>query len=255
VALRSIKLSPKHILLSVCLLLVMLASGIMVQIAAQPTTWTIRLGIDVTTNDLHLSVNGMGFCIPNLPFVDEPGVIPLDGLMVYEGTCKSGLLVGSVTGTLTADFSGVSGPFSLALVYTVGFPGLMSYHSEWKFTGLFSTNLASCLQNVVSDASVRGTGLGGIGLDVDLHLLRLEGACSTEDSIVWLPTFVYSVSPAPTVCVMQLGVQEPDGAVSWLPGYAYPGTPISQCQNTTEYYTDVLGRTIVIHQFNQTTPV
>jgi len=54
------------------------------------------------------------------------------------------------------------------------------------------------------------------------------------------------------LCVVQLGVGEPNGAVSWWPGYGYPDLPISQCQDKTEYYTDVLGRTIVIHQFNQT---
>jgi hypothetical protein len=233
----------------------MLASGILVQIAAQPTTWTITLGIDTTTDDLHLLVNDMPFCIPNLSDL-SPGGNSLDGLKVYEGTCNSGLLVGLITGTLTLDFSG-PGPFSMMLVYTVGFPGLMSYHSEWKFTGLVDTsNLASCLQNVVSDGSVRGTGLGGIGLDVDLHLLTVSGACSLENSILWLPTFVYSVSPAPTLCVIQLGVEEPNGTVSWLPGYGYPGLLPSQCQNKTEVLgQDVLDRTIVIHQFNQTIPV
>jgi len=54
------------------------------------------------------------------------------------------------------------------------------------------------------------------------------------------------------ICAIQVGVEEPKGTVSWLPGYAYPGLPPSQCQDKTEYYTDVLGRTIVIHQFNQT---
>jgi len=54
------------------------------------------------------------------------------------------------------------------------------------------------------------------------------------------------------LCVVQLGVEAANGTVSWLPGYAYPELPPSQCENKTEYYTDVLGRTIVIHQFNQT---
>ena len=48
-----------------------------------------------------------------------------------------------------------------------------------------------------------------------------------------------------SICVIQLGVQQPNGTVSWLPGYGYPGTPISQCGNVT----DVLGRTIMSHQF------
>jgi hypothetical protein len=54
------------------------------------------------------------------------------------------------------------------------------------------------------------------------------------------------------LCVIQVGVEQPTGAVLWLPGYAYPETPISQCQNRT----DVLGQngldeTIVIQQFVQ----
>jgi hypothetical protein len=208
-ALRPIQLSPKHVLLSACLLLV-LASGVVAQIAAQQTTWAITLGFS-ETGFLVLLVNGMPYCIPltsglassvqqNQP-LGQP--IPLDGLNVYEGTCDPplGPLVGPITGTLTIDSSG-PGPFSIVLVYTVGFPGLMSYHSEWKLTGDLQvdnpSSPTSCtFENVVSDASVRGTGLGGIGLNVDLQLLRLDpesGACSVEDGIVLLPTFVYSVS-------------------------------------------------------------
>jgi hypothetical protein len=54
------------------------------------------------------------------------------------------------------------------------------------------------------------------------------------------------------VCVIQVGVEQPAGAILWLPGYAYPGTPISQCENTTDVLgQDVLDRTIVIQQFVQ----
>jgi hypothetical protein len=53
-----------------------------------------------------------------------------------------------------------------------------------------------------------------------------------------------------SICVIQLGVQQPNGTVSWLPGYGYPDSPISQCQNMTEVLgQDVLDRTIVLHQF------
>jgi hypothetical protein len=55
-----------------------------------------------------------------------------------------------------------------------------------------------------------------------------------------------------SICVIQLGVQESDGTIAWLPGYAYPDTPISLCQNMTEVLgQDVLDRTIVLHQFIQ----
>jgi hypothetical protein len=54
------------------------------------------------------------------------------------------------------------------------------------------------------------------------------------------------------ICVIQLGVKQLNGSLSWLPGYAYPSLPPSQCPEKVEYYADVLGRTIAIHQFNQT---
>ena len=57
------------------------------------------------------------------------------------------------------------------------------------------------------------------------------------------------------ICVIQLGVEEQNGAVSWLPGYAYPDLLPSHCPDKSEYYVDgsgVYGGMIVIHQFNQT---
>jgi hypothetical protein len=52
------------------------------------------------------------------------------------------------------------------------------------------------------------------------------------------------------ICVIRLGVQEQNGTIGWLPGYGYPGTPISECQNRTDVLgQDVLDRTIMIHQF------
>jgi len=54
------------------------------------------------------------------------------------------------------------------------------------------------------------------------------------------------------LCVIQVGVEQPPSAVLWLPGYAYPDIPISQCENITEVLgQDVLGTTIVIQQFVQ----
>jgi len=54
------------------------------------------------------------------------------------------------------------------------------------------------------------------------------------------------------LCVIQVGVEQPPSAVLWLPGYAYPDTTISQCENMTEVLgQDLLGGTIVIQQFVQ----
>jgi len=57
------------------------------------------------------------------------------------------------------------------------------------------------------------------------------------------------------ICVIQLGVQEQNGTISWLPGYGYAGLPPSRCPEKFEYYSDPVWdppRTIVFHQYNQT---
>jgi hypothetical protein len=65
----------------------------------------------------------------------------------------------------------------------------------------------------------------------------------------------YSISvefntACPQLCIIQLGMQEQNGTITWLPGYAYPGTPISECQDTTSVLgEDTLGQTIMFHQF------
>jgi hypothetical protein len=59
------------------------------------------------------------------------------------------------------------------------------------------------------------------------------------------------VSKAYELCLIQLGVQQSNETVSWLPGYAYAPIP-PPCPEKFDNYTDVLGRTIVIHQFNET---
>ena len=56
------------------------------------------------------------------------------------------------------------------------------------------------------------------------------------------------------LCVIQVGVEQPAGAVLWLPGYAYPGLLPSSCPEVTEHYIDgsgVYGGMIVFHQFVQ----
>jgi hypothetical protein len=63
------------------------------------------------------------------------------------------------------------------------------------------------------------------------------------------PVFI-SVEVPYSVCVIQLGVEESGGTVTWLAGYAYPGTPISECKDKTDVFgEDTLGRTIMFHQF------
>jgi hypothetical protein len=55
------------------------------------------------------------------------------------------------------------------------------------------------------------------------------------------------------LCVIQVGVEQPAGAVLWLPGYAYPDLLPSSCPDITEQYdgSGVYGGMILVHQFVQ----
>jgi hypothetical protein len=75
-------------------------------------------------------------------------------------------------------------------------------------------------------------------LGVTLIALRLVSADPTVEELPY------------NTCVVQFGVKNSDGTTEWMPGYAYPSTPISGCQDKTdELGEDALGRTIVFHQF------
>jgi hypothetical protein len=60
-----------------------------------------------------------------------------------------------------------------------------------------------------------------------------------------------AVSVSYQLCLVQWGVQQSDGSVWYMPGYAYAGIP-PPCPEKLDSSTDVLGRKIVIHQFNET---
>ena len=60
-----------------------------------------------------------------------------------------------------------------------------------------------------------------------------------------------AVSVSYQLCLVQLGVQQSDGNVWYMPGYAYAPVP-PPCSEKFGSSTDVLGRKIVIHQFNET---
>jgi hypothetical protein len=82
-------------------------------------------------------------------------------------------------------------------------------------------------------------------------LLLLLGVTIIGVRLVFAKPFtIATVAEEPySICVIQMGLQDPNGTIAWLPGYAYPGTPISQCQDETMGGQDVLGRTWVFHQF------
>ena len=51
-----------------------------------------------------------------------------------------------------------------------------------------------------------------------------------------------------SICVVQVGLVQQDGSIVWI-GTGVRGTPISDCQDTTEYFTHVTAGTVVLHQF------
>jgi hypothetical protein len=60
---------------------------------------------------------------------------------------------------------------------------------------------------------------------------------------------VYTVIEVPySICVVQVGLVQQDGSTMWI-GTGVTGAPISDCPNTTEYFTDVGGGTVAFHQF------
>jgi hypothetical protein len=70
-------------------------------------------------------------------------------------------------------------------------------------------------------------------------------------SFTVIPATTTIVVPVPwSICAIQLGVQESGGTIEWMPGYGYPGTPISECQNKTDVLgEDALSEAIMFHQF------
>jgi len=50
------------------------------------------------------------------------------------------------------------------------------------------------------------------------------------------------------VCVVAVGLVQQDGSTEWI-GTGVTGAPISECQNTAEYFNDAAGGTVAINQF------
>ena len=51
-----------------------------------------------------------------------------------------------------------------------------------------------------------------------------------------------------SICVVQFGLVQQDGSIEWI-GTGVTGAPISECQNTAEYFTDAVGGTVALNQF------
>jgi hypothetical protein len=223
---RFFRFSPKHVLLSTCLLLVLVA-GVTAQIAAQST-----ISLDLTVIILpspesvlafDASVNGVEYCIltplstgSSLPSASQlKGAITADEITlngeVIEGPCPltlgaggggfgvsdyrstNGGSVGPFTATITFDGS-LPGDFTIVIVFTVGDGGL---HSESKITGtLLLLSETDCMfENLASQYAF----VTGAGFTLNLQLLTHNGACSilsNEGFVFQLPTLTFgNVAP------------------------------------------------------------
>jgi hypothetical protein len=220
---RSFRFSPKHVLISTCLLLVLVA-GVTAQIAAQSTI-SLDLTVIVLPPDYLLfdaSVNGVEYCIlaplstgSSLPSASQlKGATTADEITlngeVIEGPCPltlgaggggfgvsdyrstNGGSVGPFTATITFDGS-LPGDFTIVIVFTVGDGGL---HSESKITGTLSVSgETGCMfENLASQYAF----VTGAGFTLNLQLLTHNGACSiqsNEGDAFQLPTLTFGNVP------------------------------------------------------------
>jgi hypothetical protein len=197
---HSIKLSPKHALVSTCLLLVLVA-GIMAQTAAQSTNMSLDLTVYGLKGPLGYGegelvyfqsvVNGKTYCIVGLQtgfYPDPISVLLNDG---YEGECDAahdyvgagggGLVTSAyhpssgfvVTGTITIDLQGQVPPYAFTLVVDLTAGGIKI---QSKVTGNLNVQpgVYCTLSNLVSQyASVTGA-----GFNLNLQLLANTGTCN-----------------------------------------------------------------------------
>jgi hypothetical protein len=199
---RSIKVSPKHVLFSTCLLLVLVA-GIMAHTAAQSTNLSLGLTVYGLTGPFGQGevygqcygqqcvyfdtvVNGKEYCLYG-PQTGYPPTISVELLDGYEGPCDLPLgYVGAgggglatsgyhpssgftVTGTITVDLTGVTVPYAFTLLVDLTAGGI---NIQSEVTGNLGTGCT--LSNLVSQyAFVRGA-----GLSLDLQLLATTGTCN-----------------------------------------------------------------------------
>jgi hypothetical protein len=223
---RSVRaLSSKQILVSTCLLLV-LASGITMQIVGKPDfpspiSVTVCMEMEGPGN-LAVLINEVPFCI----VLTEPlgdGVASALGIQlvgdVYVGPCDDlGDMIGTFTGSLSLE--GPEDEFIAVLDFTMTGPDDMIIHSESKFTGEITgevdTVVIANLENVVSEyAYVRNN-----GDTICLKLIRLQpesGEIIIDEGsgIICLPAFVFEVIP----CNPVGGIYAPNDKLSILTPY------------------------------------
>ena len=191
-----IRLSSKKILISTCLVLV-LASGIMMQIAGQ-STLSVTVCFDLEFGRLEVLINGEPFCIvlSETPFGTDGGIpLQLNG-EVFEGTCHdSGNLIGTFTGTLTFEEGSIDEEFTVILDFTLTrTDGIL--HSKSKFTGAIVGEDSVITLNIVESEYAY---FESNGVRVNLNFVGLEPESGTitfvenDVNLICLPTFIFGI--------------------------------------------------------------
>jgi hypothetical protein len=192
-----IRSSSKKILFSTSILLI-LASGIMVQIAGQSTI-SVSICLDVENQRIEVLINNEPFCIvlSELPAGADGDVMILLTGDVYEGTCDDpGNMIGPFTGTLTG-FQGVTeDKFEFLIDFTMTrTDGIL--HSKIKLTGSIVTEGSPGVhfENVESEYAYFESN----GVRVNLRLIGLEPESGTiiietnGTTRICLPTFIFAI--------------------------------------------------------------
>jgi hypothetical protein len=201
-----IRLSSKKIMISTCLMLV-LASGIIIQIAGQ-STYSVTVCLDVTEGPrLELLINDKPFCVdlssfeaptPSLsPTPNDESTIMLTG-DVYEGKCNdAGSLFGTFTGTLKLINGTSEGKFMAIIDFTVTGTPTGTLHSQSKFTGnlVAEDSIGFRFENMESEYAyfeIDGTrvNLILIGLEPESGAVMFE---ENEVTLFCLPTFIFTI--------------------------------------------------------------
>lgn len=207
---RSIKVSPKYVLFSTCLLLVLLA-GVMAQTAAQSTNITLDLAVSGLLSGKGASfqavVNGKTYCLYGYPN-STYGSLPLNFTVNegMEGPCSLTYVGAGGGGLVTSDYH--PSQFSVLGWITIGLQG----HTvtvvvdltaggttiQSKFTGNINNWGASgcTFSNVVSQY----TSVTGAGVNLSLQPLAYSGTCSVPGAITLDFTF-----STPTAAVGPVG--------------------------------------------------
>jgi subtilisin family serine protease len=145
----------------------------------------------------------------------------------------------NIISTLPGDSYGTLTGTSMASAFVTGATALVWSH--------FGTMSADQVRRRLQETAVD---LGAAGWDPYFGHGRIDLFSALNQ-----PMAEESVPQTFQICVIQLGVKQLNGSLSWLPGYGWPGLPASQCPEKFEYYNDPVWdppRIIVFHQFNQT---